>query len=189
MYETHRETSKRVPRELFVEHCRDFPANLPQTLPNLHTFIYLLIYIQIVFVQNCMMAASSKKWPLALACVRLRKEIINIALEAGCEAITALGSHQHTCSNVLRCYTFPEVEMSSFTVITCLPPLNIDYHHFSILSPAVEMALMARYPCTRSADFPLRRGGGGWNHGGEGAAGDGTARRLKNEVAGGPPAH
>lgn len=93
-----------------------------------------------------MMAASSKNGALTPDCVRLKKEIINIALEAGCELITALGTHQHTHSTVLCCYTFPEVEMSSFTVITFLPPLTIDYLHFSILNHAVEMAHMARQP-------------------------------------------
>lgn len=78
------------------------------------------------------MAASSKTGSLTSDCVRLKREIINIALEAGCELITALGTHQHTCSSVLCCYTFPEVEMSSFTVITFLPPLTIDYLHFSV---------------------------------------------------------
>lgn len=78
--------------------------------------------------------------------VRLKKVIINIALEAGCELITALGTYQHTCSTVLCCYTLPEVKMSSFTVITFLPPLTIDYLHFSISSPAVEMAHIACYP-------------------------------------------
>lgn len=92
------------------------------------------------------MGVSSKNGALTPDYVRLKKEIINIALEAGCELITALGTHQHTHSTVLCCYTFPEVEMSSFTVITFLPPLTIDYLHFSILSPAVEMAHMARYP-------------------------------------------
>lgn len=41
-----------------------------------------------------MMAASSKNVPR----VRLQKEIINIGVEAGCETITALGTHQHTCA-------------------------------------------------------------------------------------------
>lgn len=84
--------------------------------------------------------------PSLLSVSGLKKEIINIALEAGCELITAPGTHQPTRSPVLRCYTFPEVEMSSFTVITFLPPLTIDYLHFSISSPAVKMAHTARYP-------------------------------------------
>lgn len=109
--------------------------------------IYLFTYLPLnCFFQNCIMAASSKNGPLTPACVRLKKKIINIALEAGCELITALGTHQHTCGTVLCCYTFPEVQMSSFTVITFLPPLTIDYLHFSISSPAVKMAHMARYP-------------------------------------------
>lgn len=111
------------------------------------------------------MAASSSNGPLTPACVRLKKEIINITLEAGCELITALGTHQHTCSSVQCTYTFPQVEMSSFTVITFLPPLTIDYLHFSIWSPAVEMALVACYgsggtevlPSSSSWVFTLKR--------------------------------
>lgn len=128
---------------------------------------YLFSYLPLnsFFFQNCIMAASSSNGPLTPACVRLKKEIINITLEAGCELITALGTHQHTCSSVQCTYTFPQVEMSSFTVITFLPPLTIDYLHFSIWSPAVEMALVACYgsggtevlPSSSSWVFTLKR--------------------------------
>lgn len=71
-----------------------------------------------------MMAESSKNGPLAPVCVRLKKEIINIALEAGSETITALGTHQHTCSTVLCCYTFPQVQMSFFKCHYISAPIN-----------------------------------------------------------------
>ncbi len=117
-----------------------------QVVMHLKKYIFIYLFTSKLLFQNCMMAASSKNGPLTPACVRLKKKIINIALEAGCELITALGTHQHTCSTVLCCYTFPEVQMSSFTVITFLPPLTIDYLHFSISSPAVKMAHMTHYP-------------------------------------------
>lgn len=121
------------------------PTNLAQKVQCLctnHLFTYLPLNC---FFKTAWYGSELKNMPVTLACVRLKKEIINIALEAGCELITALGTHQHTCSTVLCCYTFPEVEMSSFTVITFLPPLTIDYLHFSISSRAVEMAHMALY--------------------------------------------
>lgn len=89
----------------------------------------------LIFEQKCMVAGHSTHE----SCL-LKREIINIALEGGCELITAVGTHQHPRSTVLCSYTFPKVEMSSFTVITFLPPLTIDYLHFSIWSSAVEMA-------------------------------------------------
>lgn len=116
-----------------LEYCSPFPKGI-MWLPCLQIYNKLssgcptkintvFIYLQIVFSKRH--DGSSKT--LTPARVRLKREIINIALEAGCEPITALGSHQHTCSTVLHCYTFPEVQMSSFTVITLLPPLTIDY--------------------------------------------------------------
>lgn len=75
--------------------------------------------------------------PLSCLCQVWKRKIINIALEAGCGPVTALGTHRRTCSTVLCCYTFPEVEMSSFTVITFLPPLTIDYFHFSVSRPSL----------------------------------------------------
>lgn len=84
----------------------------------------------------------------------LKKETINTAYS--CALVTALGTQQHTCSPVLCCCSLPEVQMSSFTVITFLPPLTIDYPHFSFWSPAVEMACMAcfPYPRTGRAEVP-----------------------------------
>lgn len=101
--------------------------------------------------------------------VGVKREIINIALGAGCELITALGTHQHTRSPALCCYTFPEVEMSSFTVITFLPPLTIDYLHFSIFGPAVKKCphdcVIILHRSGRGKCQPLRFREGHWERG------------------------
>lgn len=119
---------------IFLEYCSDFSSgiewqrcfqfatNLKMVIHLKKNFIYL--FTSKLLFQNCMMAASFKNGPLTSACVRLKKEIINIALEAGCEAITAVGTHQHTCSTVLCCYTFPEVQMSSFKCHYISAPIN-----------------------------------------------------------------
>lgn len=103
-----------------MEYCSDFSSGIERQpclssghnlssayVPPLQKLcIYLLIHLQIAF-QNCRMAACSQNGSLTPACVRLKKEIINIALEVGCELMTALGTRKHTCSTVLCCYTFP----------------------------------------------------------------------------------
>lgn len=103
-----------------MEYCSDFSSGIERQpcLSSGHNLssayahplqklcIYLLIHLQIAF-QNCRMAACSQNGRLTPACVRLKKEIINIALEVGCELMTALGTRKHTCSTVLCCYTFP----------------------------------------------------------------------------------
>lgn len=170
-----------------LEYCSDFSSGieLQPCLPICHKlssgyapkkgpYIYLLIYPKIAFSKLHDGSRLQKTGPFTPACVRLKKEIINIALEAGCELITALGTHQHTCSTVLCCYTFPEVQMSSFTVITFLPPLTIDYLHFSISSPPVEMAHMARYT-TDLLNFTVKEGGS-FTEGGRGKGGQRAAR-------------